>query len=72
MALKQDGVHLVLCPGQGMYFTIFFCPKHGQGFKLSAAHLYPSIGRVTPYPLPPLSRSSHKASAAQDVCAYTI
>ena len=28
-----------------------FCPKHGQGFKPSAAHLYPDIGRVTPLPL---------------------
>ena len=24
MALKQDGVHFVLCPEQGMYFRIFF------------------------------------------------
>ena len=26
----------------------FFCPKQGQGFKPSAAHLYPNIGRVSP------------------------
>ena len=25
-----------------------FCPKHGQGFKLSAAHLHPNISRVPP------------------------
>ena len=25
-----------------------FCSKQGQGFKLSAAHLYPNIGRVPP------------------------
>ena len=24
MALKQDGVHFVFCPEQGMYFRIFF------------------------------------------------
>ena len=32
-----------------------FCPKQGQGFKPSAAHLYPNIGRVPP-PLPPRSQ----------------
>ena len=26
----------------------FFCPKQGQGFKPSEAHLYSSIGRVYP------------------------
>ena len=26
----------------------FFCPKQGQGFKPSAAHLYPNIGQVPP------------------------
>ena len=38
MALKQDGVHF------------FLCPKQGQGFKPSAAHLYPNISRVPPFP----------------------
>ena len=33
----------------GMYFRIF-CPKQGQGFKPSAAHLYPNMGRVPPPP----------------------
>ena len=60
MALKQDGVDFVLCPKQdnkieGVVLNTvctlgFFCPKQGQGFKPSAAHLYPNIGRV---PLPP-------------------
>ena len=27
-----------------MYFRLFFCPKQGQGFKPSAAHLNPNIG----------------------------
>ena len=27
-----------------------FCPKQGQGFKPSAAHPYPNIGRVPPPP----------------------
>ena len=30
----------------------FFRPKEGQGFKPSAAHLYPNIGRF-PLPSPP-------------------
>ena len=25
-----------------------FCPKQGQGFKPSTAHLYPNIGRLPP------------------------
>ena len=47
---------IVLCPNwgcclkQGTYFMIFFCPKQGQRFKLSAAHLYPNIGPVPPPP----------------------
>ena len=71
MALKQDGVHFVFCPEQGMYFRIFFCPK--QGFKPSAAHLFPNTGRVlppSPHSLP--SRGSRTANAAQNVRAYTI
>ena len=27
-----------------------FCPKQGQGFKPSAAQVYPNIGRVHPPP----------------------
>ena len=30
------------------YFRIFFCPKQGQGFKPSAAHLYLNMGGVPP------------------------
>ena len=62
MALKQDGVNFVLCPKQGnkiegfshtgYVFKDFFLPKQGQGFKPSATHLYPNIGRVVEYPLP--------------------
>ena len=58
MALKQDGVHSVLCPKQSdkiesailhrVCILEFFCPKEGQGFKPSKAHLYPSIGQVYP------------------------
>ena len=33
-----------------MYLRVFSCPKQGQGFKPSEAHLYPNIGRVTPPP----------------------
>ena len=29
------------------------CPKQGQGFKPSAAYLYPNIGRASPPSLPP-------------------
>ena len=60
MALKQDGVHFVLCPKQGnniegvvlnrVRIIEIFCSKQGQGFITSAAHLYPNIGRVTPPP----------------------
>ena len=39
-----------------------FCPKQGQGFKPSAAHLYPSIGRVLPLP-PPGRKVSFKGEA---------
>ena len=60
MALKQDGMHFVLCPKQGnkiegvvlnrVRIIEIFCSKHGQGFITSAAHLHPNIGRVTPPP----------------------
>ena len=62
MALKEDGVNFVLCPKQGnkiegfsqtgYVLKEFFFPKQGQGFKPSATHLYPNIGRVVEYPLP--------------------
>ena len=63
MALKQDGMHFVLCSKQGN--TIegdvlnrvcglgIFCPRRDQGFKPLAAHLYPNIGRVPTYAPPP-------------------
>ena len=57
-ALKQDGVHFVLCPKQGnkvedifpcrICILGFFCPKQSQGFKPSEAQLYPNTGRVPP------------------------
>ena len=63
MTLKPHGVYFVLCPKQGnkiegvvlnrVCILGIFCPKRGQGFKPSAAHLYPNIGRV---PLPPRPR----------------
>ena len=62
MALKQDGVHFLLCSRQankidgvllnGVCLLEFFCPKQGQGFKPTAAHLYPNIAPVPP-PSPP-------------------
>ena len=59
MALKQDGVHFLLCPKQGNKIAGFFLdrvcilgyfgPKQGQGFKPSAAqHLYTNIRQVPP------------------------
>ena len=51
-------MHFVFCPKQGnkiegvvlngVRILGIFCPKKGQGFKPSAAHLYPNIGRVLP------------------------
>ena len=59
MALKQDGMHFVLCSKQGNTIEgvvlnrvcglAIFCPKRDQGFKPLAAHLYPNIGRVPTY-----------------------
>ena len=59
MALKQDSVHFILYPKRGLnkiegvvlnrgciYFNGYFCPKQGQGFKPSNAHLYRNIGRL--------------------------
>ena len=50
----------IACPKQGNIIELvvlnrvcilgFFCPKQGQGFKPSAAHLYPNMGRVPPPP----------------------
>ena len=58
MTLKQDGVHFVLCPKQGntienvvlnsVVILRLFCPKQGQGFQPSAAHLYPNFVWVPP------------------------
>ena len=58
MALKQKGVHFVLCPKQGnkiegvvinrVCVLRIFCRKKGQGPRCSAAHLYPNIGRLSP------------------------
>ena len=45
MALRQDAMHFVLWPKEGMHFGNF-CIKQGQAFKPSAAHLYPNIGQV--------------------------
>ena len=49
---------MIACPKQGNKIEVvdlnrvcilgFFCPKQGQGFKPSAAHLYPNMGRVPP------------------------
>ena len=62
MALMQDRVHFLLCHKQSnkiegvvlnrVCILRLFCPKQGQGFKPSASHLYPNIGRV-PFPPPP-------------------
>ena len=48
----------VACPKQGNKIELavlnrvcilgFFCPKQGQGFKPSAAHLYPNMNGVPP------------------------
>ena len=57
MGLKQDGVHFDFCPKQGNHkiegvvlnrvcILRIFCPKQGQGFKPSAAHLYLNLVRV--------------------------
>ena len=50
----QNGVHFVLCPEQankieGVVLNMvcmlgISCPKQSQGFKPSAANLYPNIG----------------------------
>ena len=59
MALKQDGVHFLLCPKhsskiEGVFLDRvcilgYFGPKQGQGFKPSAAqHLYTNISQVSP------------------------
>ena len=70
MALKQEGVHCVLCPKQGnkikgivlnrACILGLFCAIQGQGFKPSAAHLYANIGRVPPLP-PGTPACSHSA-----------
>ena len=65
MTLKLHGVYFVLCPKQGtkiegvvlnrVCILGIVRPKRGQGFKLSAAHRYLNINRVSapPPPHPP-------------------
>ena len=60
MTLKLHGVYFVLCPKQGTkiegvvlnraYILGIVRPKRGQGFKLSAAHRYLNINRVSAPP----------------------
>ena len=54
-----------------------FCPKQGQGFKPSAAHLYSNIGRVPPRPYPEhetfnLLFLNKKATSRQDSWAHNV
>ena len=48
MALKQDGVYFIqFVLNKVIDWGRFFCfPKRGQGFKTSAADLYPKLDRV--------------------------
>ena len=58
--VEAESVHFVTCPKQGLEmeavslhrvgFLEYFCPKHGQDFKPSAAPLYPNMGQVPPAP----------------------
>ena len=78
MALKQDSVHFVLCPKQGnkiedvvlnrVCILRRFCPKQGQGFQPSAAHLYPNFGRVPP---PGALRSVTDSNGPKALCDFT-
>ena len=47
-----------------MYLRILSCPKQGQGFKPSEAHLYPNIARVTP---PPTGRGTYQKGFETDL-----
>ena len=52
--VKPESVHFVTCPKQGremeavvlhrVAFLAYSCPKQGEGFKPSAAPLYPNMG----------------------------
>ena len=56
MALKQDGVHFSFALNSVCILGIF-SPKQGQGFKPSAAPLYPNIGWILP---PPTTQEFHR------------
>ena len=72
MTLKLHGVYFVLCPKQGtkiegvvlnrVCILGIVRPKRGQGFKLSAAHRYLNINRVSPPPHPPGGRLTSVSS----------
>ena len=71
MALKQDGVHFVFCPEQGMYFRIFFVlSRVSNPQRLTYSPILVEYCPPSPPTLP--SRGSRTANAAQNVRAYTI
>ena len=47
-----------------------FCPKQGQGFKSSAAYLYPNIDRVSPPGLLSTLNSVISSRIAKFACEY--
>ena len=49
VACPKQGNKIVLVALNGVCSLGFFCPKQGQGFKPSAAHIYPNMNGV---PLP--------------------